>query len=124
MESQRAIVATFMAIIFAFLSFLLVVVDWAAASGRLRRNHWVGIRIPSTMRSDQSWVAGHGAALRLMPLHLTVGVGLLLAVLAAPTLETVHLIGIGGAAVFLVVAVITAIVANRAAKAAGSDGGG
>ncbi len=117
MDSQRLAVAAFMAVTFALLAFLLVAVDWAAATGRLRRNHWVGIRIPSTMRSDQAWVAGHRAALRLMPLHLLTGVGLLLAVLSAPTVEGVHLVGVGGAAVFLVVAVITAIVAGRAAKA-------
>ena len=45
MESQRLFVATFMAITFALLVFLLVAIDWAAASGRLRRNQWVGIRI-------------------------------------------------------------------------------
>jgi hypothetical protein len=122
MESQRAIVATFMAVTFAFLSFVLVVVDWAAASGRLRRNQWMGIRIPSTMRSDRGWVAGHRAALGLMPLHLIVGVGLLVAVLFTPTLEGVHLVGIVGAGIFLVVAAITAIVANRAAKAVEVDG--
>lgn len=117
MESQRAVVADFMAVMFALLAFLIVAIDWAAASGRLRRNQWVGIRIPSTMRSDLGWVAGHRAALRLMPLHLLTGVGLLLAVLSARTVEAVHLVGIAGAAVFVVVAVITAIVAGRAAKA-------
>jgi hypothetical protein len=117
MEPQRLVVATFMAVMFALLAFLLVAIDWAAANGRLKRNQWVGIRLPSTMRSDRAWVAGHQAALRLMPLHLLIGVGLLLAVLSAPTIERVHLLGIGGAAVFVVVAVITAIVAGRAAKA-------
>jgi p-aminobenzoyl-glutamate transporter AbgT len=117
MESQRLAVAAFMAVTFALLAFLLVAIDWAAANGRLRRNQWVGIRIPSTMRSDRAWVAGHQAALRLMPLHLLTGVGLLLAVLSAPTVEGVHLVGIGGAAVFLVVAAITAMVAGKAAKA-------
>jgi p-aminobenzoyl-glutamate transporter AbgT len=124
MDSQRLAVAAFMAVMFALLAFLLVAVDWAAASGRLRRNQWVGIRIPSTMRSDRAWVAGHQAALRLMPLHLLTGVGLLLAVLSAPTVEGVHLVGILGAAVFLVVAVITAIVAGRAAKAAEGESRG
>lgn len=124
MDSQRLIVATFLAITFALLAFLLVAIDWAGASGRLRRNQWVGIRIPSTMRSDRAWVAGHQAALRLMPLHLLTGVGLLLAVLSAQTVEAVHLIGIGGAAVFVVVAVITAVVAGRAAKAAERESDG
>jgi hypothetical protein len=124
MESQRIVVATFMAVTFAFLAFVLVIVDWAAATGRLRRNQWVGIRIPSTMRSDQGWVAGHQAALRLMPLHLLVGVGLFITVLFAPTMDAVHIVGIGGAVVFVLVAVITALVANRAAKAVDGDGGG
>lgn len=96
MESQRLFVAMFMAITFALLAFLLVA---------------------STMRSDRAWVAGHRAALRLMPLHLLTGVGLLLAVLSAQTVHGVHLIGIGGAAVFVVIAVVTAVVAGRAAKA-------
>lgn len=121
MDSQRLALATFMAVMFALLAFLLVAVDWAAATGRVRRNQWVGIRTPSTMRSDRAWVAGHQAALRLMPLHLLTGVGLLLAVLSAQTVEGVHLIGIGGAAVFVVVAVITGIVAGRAAKAVEDD---
>jgi hypothetical protein len=82
-------VAVFMAVTFAFLAFVLIAVDWAAASVRRRRNPWVGIRIPSTMRSDQAWVARHRAALRLMPLHLLTGIALLVAVLYAPTVGSV-----------------------------------
>ena len=121
MESQRVIVASFMAVTFAFLAFVLVAVDWAAASGRLRRNQWVGIRIPSTMGSDVGWVAGHRAALRLMPLHLITGVALVVAVMCAPTFKGVHIVAIAGAGVFVVVAVITAVVAHRAARAVGRD---
>lgn len=33
-----------------------------AAAGRLPRNILAGIRIPSTMRSDEAWRAGHRAA--------------------------------------------------------------
>jgi hypothetical protein len=116
MDPER-LVASFMAITFVFLAILLVVVDWAAASGRLRRNRWAGIRIPSTMRSDQAWVAGHSAALRLMPLHLLTGVALFIAVLFAPGVEGARVVGLVGAAVFLVVAAITGFVAHRAAKA-------
>jgi hypothetical protein len=116
MDSQR-LVASFFAISFVFLSILLVVVDWAAASGRLRRNQWAGIRLSSTMRSDQAWVAGHSAALRLMPLHLLTGVALFIAVLFAPGVEGARIVGVVGAAVFLVVAVITGFVAHKAAKA-------
>jgi len=33
-----------------------------AATGRLPRNLLAGIRIPSTLRSDEAWQAGHRAA--------------------------------------------------------------
>jgi uncharacterized membrane protein len=41
---------------------IVVGVGRLAAMGRLPRNILVGIRIPSTMRSDESWRAGHRAA--------------------------------------------------------------
>ncbi|MDT7767042.1 MAG: hypothetical protein QOI30_27, partial [Mycobacterium sp.] len=41
---------------------------------------------------------------------------LLAAVLYAPTVGSVHLVGIGGAAAFLLVALFTAVIAGRAAK--------
>ena len=34
---------------------------WAGMTGRLPRQHWAGIRLPSTMRSDQTWRAAHRA---------------------------------------------------------------
>lgn len=42
---------------------LLAVITQLAASGRIRRNGFVGIRIPPTMASDDAWSAGHKAAL-------------------------------------------------------------
>lgn len=41
---------------------LLIWMARAAADGRLGRNQVAGIRIPSTMRSDAAWLAGHRAA--------------------------------------------------------------
>lgn len=38
---------------------LLMWIAVATASGRLGRNHLAGIRIPSTMKSDEAWVAAH-----------------------------------------------------------------
>ncbi|WP_434811147.1 SdpI family protein [Microbacterium sp. bgisy189] len=38
---------------------LLVWMANAAASGRLKRNQLAGIRIPSTMVSDEAWLAAH-----------------------------------------------------------------
>ena len=104
---------------FVFLTALLIAIDWAAANGRLRRNQFVGIRTPSTMRSDPAWMAGHRAALRLTPLHLVTGVSLLIGVFSARTVAGLNLVGVCGAIVFVVVAVFTAIVAGRAAKAGG-----
>ena len=35
----------------------------AGSSGRLKRNRWVGIRVPSTLKSDAAWIDGHHAAM-------------------------------------------------------------
>jgi uncharacterized membrane protein len=123
MEAERVVLEGFIAVTFIFLTALLIVIDWAAAKGRLGRNHFVGIRTPSTMSSDRAWIAGHRAALRLTPLHLVTGVSLLIGVFSARTVAGLNLVGVGGAIVFVAVAVFTGIVAARAAKAA-EDGPG
>ncbi|ASR39544.1 hypothetical protein BAY61_22050 [Prauserella marina] len=43
---------------------LLVWLARAAASGRLRRNAFAGIRMPSTLASDEAWLAAHVRAKR------------------------------------------------------------
>jgi hypothetical protein len=69
-QSDRLFQAGFFALIQILLTATIIVISWRAADGRLKRNQTTGIRIPSTMRSDQAWVAGHRAALRLTPLYL------------------------------------------------------
>ena len=43
---------------------LIVWMARAAASGRLRRNPFAGIRLPATMASDDAWLSAHRAAKR------------------------------------------------------------
>lgn len=43
---------------------LLLWMASAAASGRLKRNSFAGIRLPSTMASDEAWLAAHVRAKR------------------------------------------------------------
>jgi uncharacterized membrane protein len=50
------------AIKFGFSGVIAVAVGRTAAAGRLPKNPFVGIRIPSTLRSDEAWRAGHRAA--------------------------------------------------------------
>lgn len=49
------------ALVMAVAGVVVVVVAVTARSGRLRRNHVAGIRLPSTMRSDEAWLAAHRA---------------------------------------------------------------
>lgn len=51
---------------------IVVSVGLLSATGRLPRNLFAGIRIPSTLRSDQAWRAGHRAAAAAL---VTAGVG-------------------------------------------------
>jgi hypothetical protein len=50
------------AIRYGFGGVVVVGLGRMAATGRLPRNVIAGIRIPSTMRSDEAWHAGHRAA--------------------------------------------------------------
>jgi hypothetical protein len=50
------------AIRFGLSGVFVVAVGRTAAAGRLPKNLLVGIRIPSTLRSDAAWRAGHLAA--------------------------------------------------------------
>ncbi|MGA2805783.1 MAG: SdpI family protein [Acidimicrobiales bacterium] len=54
------------AISFGLSGGIVVVLGRMAATGRLPRNIFAGIRIPSTLRSDEAWDAGHQAAASAM----------------------------------------------------------
>ncbi|MUL78853.1 SdpI family protein [Mycolicibacterium sp. CBMA 226] len=105
---------------------VLVIVSWRAATGRLARNQWTGIRTPSTMRSDQAWVAGHRAALRLMPLYVANAVsacGLLLAAIVRSwPVGPVMILGLGCVVVLVAIALYAAVVAGKAARRTAARG--
>ncbi|GAA2433119.1 SdpI family protein [Mycolicibacterium llatzerense] len=117
-----ASIATVFIVTESVVTVVLVVASCRAATGRLARNQLTGIRTPSTMRSDQAWVAGHRAAWRLAPLHganAVIACGLLLAVIVRSWPPgPVILLGIGCLVAFIGIALYTAVIAGRAARRA------
>ncbi len=99
----------------------LGVVARLAAADRLPRNGFAGIRIPSTMRSDSAWRAGHRAALPLLRLSaVTTAAACLVAagfaVAHHPDAATAALLA--GCGVLLAVLLAATVVAGRAARQA------
>lgn len=119
MQPDRLFQAGFFAVLQVFLTATVIIVSRRAANGQLKRNQTTGIRTPSTMRSDQAWVAGHRAALRLAPLYLLqLAVMLTFLIIAAlRTRSGIVVAGIGGTLLFLALVFFTAIIAGGAAKA-------
>jgi uncharacterized membrane protein len=92
-------------------------VGWAGAKGRLPRQHWAGIRLPSTMRSDETWRAAHLAggpwlfAAGVVP--ALVGLGL---VLTRPSRDVAGPISLAVVAVVLVLVLVGGVLGVRAAR--------
>ncbi|MCC6436615.1 MAG: SdpI family protein [Acidimicrobiales bacterium] len=89
----------------------------AATAGRLPRQHWAGIRLPSTMRSEAAWYAAHRAG---GPWIVAAGATSLVAgavmVLARPGDALVGAVSIGVAAAVLVLTLIGGAAGVRAAR--------
>ncbi|WP_293003252.1 SdpI family protein [Mycobacterium sp.] len=123
-RTQALVQAAALALIPIASTVLMILLCTRAANGRLARNQWVGIRTRATMRNDQSWAAGHRAALRLTPLLILISiagcVATAWAALATSNPNTVMLTGIGVAALVVIVLIYSAVLANRAANAVGS----
>ncbi|MDR2896143.1 MAG: SdpI family protein [Propionibacteriaceae bacterium] len=84
-----------------------------AAKQRLGANPWAGIRLPSTMRSDAAWMAGHRAALALChsfgPWLIGLSIIAMLSIAAWPLVTAI------AEAVILALTIIWFIMAIRAA---------
>ena len=107
---------------------LMAVLGRQAAKGKLARNSFVGIRTPSTTKSDAAWIAGHRAALRTVPLFVIAAVALTAALfgaaLWASTIKIVIMLGFLSFGVVMALLIWAAIVASKAAKAADEHGEG
>lgn len=105
-------------IILAAAGLLVSAIGWLAKTDRLPRNGMAGIRLPSTMKSDEAWFAGHRAG--SLPL-VVAGIGpvvvLVIALIADLDLHgDLALLGID-LVWFLIWVTLATVRANRAAKA-------
>ena len=101
---------------------VVMIVNWSrAARGELARNASLGVRTPSTLRSEQAWVAGNRAAARLAGLYLLFNVATsatLVAVALHGRRLVVIFVGSGGFVALIALSICAAVIASRAARAA------
>ena len=98
---------------------LVAVVSQLGGNGVLGRNGFIGLRIPSTMFSDESWRAGHHAAARpawigFVATTLAAIVGLLFMSTDSGSIITSITVG----AIFLATLIWVVVVATMAARSA------
>ena len=93
----------------------------AAAAGRLARNALVGIRTPSTMASDEAWLAAHQRAERPTRAAAVASAAVAAACLVPMPEAALVTVVLGGAAVILGLVIRAAVVGGRAARATSAD---
>jgi hypothetical protein len=123
LEEQVPLAAVLaVAIILVAAALLLLVLGKRAAEGRLARNYTMGIRIRSTLASDEAWLAGHQAARGPTDIG-AIGMGLsgVLAVLLQGSNVVFVVSVLAGAAWLFVWVFIAAKRADRAAKAVAAE---
>lgn len=95
----------------------IALVGVAGARERLPRQHWAGIRLPSTMKSDDAWIAAHKAgASWLVAGGVVPAVGGLLLLLARPSDEVSAVLSLAAAAWMLALVCIAGVIGVRAAR--------
>jgi hypothetical protein len=121
-QIQALAMAGVIELVLVAMSVLVVAGCWRAARGGLERSAYVGLRTPSTMRNEQSWIAGNRAAARTAPLYLIFNAAASAALIAAASHGwrlVVAFLGGAGLFVFIGVLICSAVVASRAGRAAG-----
>jgi uncharacterized membrane protein len=121
-QGQAVLMATVIELVLAAMSVTVVVNWWRAARGGLERNAYIGLRTPSTLRNEQSWVTGNRAAARTAPLYLLFNAAMSAVLFAAAWHGwrlVVAFLGGGGFFVLIGLMICTAVIASRAARAAG-----
>ncbi|SKB04694.1 SdpI/YhfL protein family protein [Aeromicrobium choanae] len=93
----------------------------AAAAGRLERNALVGIRTPSTMASDEAWLAAHQRAERPTKAAAITSAAVAAACLLPMPEAALITVVLGGCAAILGLAIHAAVVGGRAARATSAD---
>lgn len=109
--------ATGLGILWIVAGAVLYVLGWAGGTGRLKRNHWAGLRLPSIMASDEAWYAAHRVAAPWLQGGggLTVMMGVLL-LLFQPGQSTADAIAIVLVVIVLGAVIGAAVVGSREAK--------
>jgi hypothetical protein len=89
----------------------------SVAADGLGRNHVAGVRLPSVMRSDETWVAGHAAARKAMRPFLLVAIIVIVISIPAQLVPVLYVVLIGlSLACTLGALVAAAVSASRAAQ--------
>jgi SdpI/YfhL protein family len=121
-QLQALVMAGVIELILAAMS-VLAVANWRRAAGDgLERNAYLGIRTPSTMHNEQSWIAGNSAATHTAPLYLLFNAATSAGFFAAAWHGwrlVVAFLGGAGLFAFIGLLIYSAVIATRAGMAAG-----
>jgi uncharacterized membrane protein len=109
--------ATILGLLWVAAGIVIGAIGWLGARGRLKRQHWAGIRLPATMRSDETWSAAHREAGPIMQSGgAIVGVVGLLVLVFQPSDDVTSLVSLILAAGLLACVLSAAVVGVKAAN--------